>query len=152
MRNIWISGSINSGKSTVAKILAKKMKLALIELDVFSEFLPNIPLEDKITINLNLAIEAVKIYNKNGIGTVCVYPLSQMDFDYLKKKIKNLTVYTLNLPLDIVLKNRGQRVLNKKEKDRIKYHYSKGINNPKFGVVIDTENLSPNQIVSLIIR
>ncbi len=152
MKNIWISGSINSGKSTVAKILAKKMKLALIELDVFSDFLPNMPLEDKITINLNLAIEAVKIYNKNGIETLCVYPLSQVNFDYIKRKIKNLNVYTLDLPLDLVLKNRGQRVLNKKEKDRIRHHYSKGINDPKFGVVIDTDNLSPNQVVSLIIK
>ncbi len=146
MNNIWISGSINSGKSTVAKIIAKKTKSALVELDAFSEFLPDTPLQDKIAINFELALNAIKIYNKKGIGTVCVYPLSQMDFDYIKNKINKLRVYTLDIAIDSALKNRGERILSNKEKDRIRYHYSIGINNPNFGTVINTEKLSPNQV------
>ena len=42
MKNIWISGSINSGKSTVSKILGKELKMAVIELDSFSVFVENI--------------------------------------------------------------------------------------------------------------
>jgi len=38
MKNIWISGSINSMKSTVLKILNKRLKMVGIELGSFSEF------------------------------------------------------------------------------------------------------------------
>ncbi len=58
MKNIWISGSINSGKSTVSKILGKKLKMAVIELDSFSEFIDQfMDFNDYIKLNYDIAPE-----------------------------------------------------------------------------------------------
>ncbi len=50
---ILINGSINSGKSTVAQILAKKInRPALVEVDRLHEFIEWMPIDKAVPLNI----------------------------------------------------------------------------------------------------
>lgn len=71
MKNIWISGSINSMKSTVLKILNKRLKMVGIELGSFSEFVNQfMNFDEYIKLKYDIASEIVEIYNKRGYGVI----------------------------------------------------------------------------------
>lgn len=145
---IFINGSINSGKSTVAKILAEKIgKVALVEIDSLREFINWMPINEAIPINLKNALEVIKNFIEVNINVVVPYPLSKKDYEYFKNNLKEsgeqIHVFTLSPTLDIALTNRGSRELDDWERDRIKYHYNIGIQKPDFGVIIDNSDESP---------
>ena len=145
---IFINGSINSGKSTVAKLLSKKMGNAVVlEIDVLRNFVEWLPLEEAISINWENAFALIKNFVKHDLNVLVPYPISQKNYDVILENLKNIHseiyFFTLSPPLETVLKNRGRRNLSGWEIDRIKYHYKIGINNPSFGVVIDNANETP---------
>jgi len=154
---IFINGSINSGKSTIAKILASKIKnTAILEIDFLRDFINFIPLEKSININLENACLLIKNFVKHKINVVVPYPISEKNYLFLKKMLKNLKTeiyfYTLNPKLSLVLKNRGKRKLNNWEKERIKYHYKIKINKPSFGKIIDNSFEKPEETVKKILK
>ena len=69
-------------------------------------------------------------------------------FCCLKSKVY---FFTLNLNLDEVLKDRGNRKLDDWERERIKHHYQIGINKPSFGKIIETTNQTPKETLESII-
>lgn len=145
---IFINGSINSGKSTVAKLLSEKMKnTAVVEVDRFHEFIPWMSASESVLINLENAVLVIRNFYKRGFNVIVPYPLSKTNYDYLMEELKdiadNISIFTLNPDLEEVLKNRGNRELTEAEKEKIKYHYSIGINNPTFGKVIDNTSQTP---------
>jgi len=145
---IFINGSINSGKSTVAKLLSKKMgNTVVLEIDVLRNFIEWLPLEEAIPINWENAFALIKNFVKHDLNVLVPYPISQKNYDAILKNLKDIHsqmyFFTLNPSLEIVLKNRGSRELSEWEINRIKYHYQIGINNPSFGVVIDNTNETP---------
>lgn len=151
---IFINGSINSGKSTIAKILVDKLpKTARIEVDDLRNFIRWMPLEEAIPINLENTVSLIKNFVKRGIKVVVTYPLSKPNFDYMQDELKSLGekiyFFTLNPELDAVL-NRGKK-LTKREKERVKYHYQIGINSPGFGIVIDTTLQTPEETANFIL-
>jgi len=153
---IFINGSINSGKSTVAKILVKELpNFALVEIDVFHEMINWIPIDKAVSINLENAVFAIKNFAKKGIGSIVPYPLSQKNYDYMMGELNDVDtkiyVFTLSPKLDRVLTNRGERELTNEEKDRIKYHYDIGINTPNFGEVIDNSEQTPEETAKIIL-
>ena len=153
---IFINGSINSGKTTIAKILVKEfLKTAHIEVDALRRFIKWMPLEESIPINLENTVSIIKNFIKRGINVVVTYPISQMNYDFLINNLKDLNekiyVFTLNPKQDIVLTKRGTRALTNKEKERVRYHYKIEINNPSFGEVIDNSNQSPEETVKIIL-
>jgi guanylate kinase len=144
MKNIWISGSINSGKSTVAKILGKDLKMAVIELDTLSTFVENfLSFEVYLKLNYEIVSEIVDIYNKRGYGAIVVYPLGEEKYLELKKNLDNFQIFILDPTLQVALSERGERKLSEQEKERIKYHYSKNIHKPSFGIRLETKNSTP---------
>lgn len=151
---IFINGSINSGKSTVAQILAQKIeKPAVVEIDRFHEFIEWMPIEESVPINLENAVSVINNFISKQFNVIVPYPLSQKNYDYLKDNLENkdkIVVFTLNPNMGDILKNRGERELNDWEKERIKYHYSIGINNPSFGEVIDNTNQTPEETAEVI--
>lgn len=154
---IFISGSINSGKSTVAKLLADKLgNTALLEVDCLRSFIQWLPLEQAIPINLENAVALIKIFVGKGLNVVMPYPLSHDNYGYLLNNLKEVNdqikVFTLSPRLEIALTNRGSRELSDFEKDRIKYHYTIGIQNPEFGVIIDNSSETPEETVEQILR
>ena len=154
---IFLNGSINSGKSTVAKILVEKIpKTALLEIDSLRAMINWMPLSESIPLNLENAVSLIKNFTKQGLNVVIPYPLSQKNYDYFVSNLSDLNtkifVFTLAPKLEIALTNRGTRALSEAEKDRIKYHYEIGIPNPSFGQIIDNSALTPDEVVSLILN
>ncbi len=154
---IFINGSINSGKSTISKILAEKIeKPAVVEIDNLSDFIEWLPIEEKIPINLENAVLVIRNFSKRGFNVIVPYPLSQKNYDYMMSELGNenekMFVFTLNPDMKIALENRGERELDDWEKQRIRYHYSIGINNPSFGTIIDNTNQKPEETAEIILN
>lgn len=75
---IFINGSINSGKTTVAKILFKELpNFALVEIDAFHKMINWMPISQSVSVNLENAVSVIKNFAKKGISSIVPYPLSQ---------------------------------------------------------------------------
>jgi len=154
---IFINGSINSGKSTIAKLLGNKLgNTAILEIDRFHEFLEWMSIGEIIPINLKNAVSLIKNYVEFGFNVVMPYPLSQKNYEYLMNNLKDLktkiSIFTLAPKLEKVLTNRGNRELDGLEISRIKYHYEIGIPNPKFGEIIDNTDQTPEETLEIILK
>jgi len=152
---IFINGSINAGKSTVAKILARKIgNTALVEVDILGDMIDWMPIDQAVQINLQNAVSIIKNFIEKKMNVIVPYPLSQKNYDYLKKGLANIDLkmyfFTLAPKLDTILTNRGNRKLNDWERDRIKYHYEIGIQKPLFGKSIDNTGQTPEETADLI--
>lgn len=154
---IFISGSINSGKSTVAKGLAKRFdKMAVVEVDCLREFVDFLPLKEAIPINLKNTVSVVKNLYEEGIGAIVPYPLSQENYKFISEQLAEyrdeLQFFTLAPDLAVAANHRGKRRLTAAEIERVKYHYEIGINKPSFGIVVDNTNQTPQQTVEEIYK
>lgn len=153
---IFINGSINAGKTTVAKIIAKKIpNVALVEIDVFHDMIEWMPIDKAVPINLENAISVIRDFSKRGLNIIVPYPLSQKNHDFLLAGLKDLDteihIFTLAPKLEKAITNRGNRELNDWERDRIKHHYNIGIHSPAFGEIIDNSEQTPGETADLIL-
>jgi uridine kinase len=81
---IFISGSFNSGKTTVAKLLKERIpNLAHIEVDDLRAFIDWMPLEESIPVNLDNTALLINSFSKREISSIVTYPLNQDEFEYL---------------------------------------------------------------------
>ncbi len=156
-RIIFINGSINSGKSTVGKLIADNLpSCAFIEIDRLREMVDWMSIDQAIPLNLENAVALIRNFAKQDLNVVVPYPLSQANYDYLVRNLEDLgvsiEVYTLAPTLEAALTNRGSRELSEQEKERIRYHYKIGIPNPKFGHIIDNSNLTSVQSTEVIMK
>jgi len=154
---IFINGSINSGKSTVAKILAEKLgQVALVEIDQLRDFIAWMPISEAVPINLENAAAVIKNFIGRKINVIATYPLSEKNYNYLMENLKDfqdeIKIFTLSPRLEAALKNRGTRELTDQEVERIKYHYKIGIPNPSFGEIIDNSNEMPEETADKILQ
>lgn len=152
---IFINGSINSGKSTIAKLLAESIgKTANIEVDKIRDFVDWMPLEQSIPLNLKNTVDLIKNFVESGLNVVIPYPLSLKNYEYFVDNLKNIDqkirVFTLAPKLEKVLLNRGSRELDEWEINRIKHHYETGIHNPSFGKIIDNSDQTPEETLKII--
>ncbi len=153
---IFINGSINAGKSTVAKILSNRIpNTSLLEIDTLREIINWMTIDQAVPINLENAVSIIKNLSKRNINVIVPYPLSKNNYDYLTNELENIDTkiyfFTLAPDLDRVLTNRGDREISDSEKERIKYHYEIGINNPSFGEVINNSDQTPEGTVKYIL-
>lgn len=154
---IFLNGSINAGKSTVAKLLVKELpNTALVEIDAFHEMIDWMPIEQSVPLNLENAVSVITNFAKRNLNVIIPYPLSQKNYDYMMENLKDLNttiyVFTLAPQLEKVLTNRGTRELSDWEKERIKHHYNIGIQNPTFGEIIDNSDQSPEETAQAILE
>lgn len=154
---IFINGSINSGKSTVTKLLVKELSnTALIEIDVLREIIEWMPLEEAIPLNLENALTLIRNFIARDLNVIVPYPLSQKNFDYFTAGLKDLDiethVFTLAPKLEKALTNRGTRELTDWERQRIQHHYDIGIHKPTFGEIIDNTDQTPEETVKIILN
>jgi cytidylate kinase len=151
---IFISGSINSGKTTVAKLLKETIPLtAHIEVDDLRAFIDWMPLEESIPVNLDNTVLLINSFSNRSISSIVTYPLNNEEFEYMTGRIKSKEViyfFTLNPEIKTALSNRG-RELTDWERQRIIHHYNIGINKPKFGIVIDNTSQTPEETVKEIL-
>jgi adenylate kinase family enzyme len=151
---IFINGSINAGKSTIAKLLASKIpNTANVEIDSFHEFIYWLEIDKAVPINLENAVLVINNFAKRGYNVVVPYPLSQKNYEYLKKELCNNELYFFTLSPDIkkAQSNTNDRKLTQWERERIQHHYDIGIPNPDFGKIIDNTGQTPEETVEEII-
>lgn len=153
---IFLNGSINAGKSTVANILTKEIEnTALLEIDVFHEMIEWMPIDKAVSINLENALSVIRNFVKRDINVIVPYPLSQKNYDFMMSGLKDLEtdihIFTLAPNLENVLENRGTRELTEQEKERIKHHYNIGIPNSTFGKIIDNSEQTPQETADYIL-
>lgn len=155
---LFLNGSINSGKSTVAKLLVKELpNAALVEIDALHEMIDWMPIDRAVPINLENAVALIRNFTKHGISCVVPYPLSQKNHDYVTEALSDLDekirFVTLAPALAEALKNRGGgRALTKRERERIKHHYAIGIPAPAFGTIIDNSDQTPEETAKMILE
>ncbi len=153
---IFLNGSINAGKTTVANILVKKLSnTALLEIDSLRAMIEWMPIEQVVPINLENAILVIKNFCNRGLNVIVPYPLSQKNYEYVTTELKDLEVkkyfFTLVPKIEKTLTNRGTRELDDWERNRIKYHYDSGITKPSFGEIIDNSEQTPDETAEYIL-
>lgn len=154
---VFISGTINSGKSTVARMLAEKIpNTAVIEVDRLREFVEWMPITEAVALSLENAVAVIKNIVKHKINCVVPYPLSRKNYDYLISELAEVVgrveCVTLAPRMEVVLGGRGGRKLTDWERERVKYHDEIGLNRPEFGGVIDNSELTPAQTVAKVVE
>lgn len=155
---LFLNGSINSGKSTIAKLLAAKISnSAVIEIDALHEMIDWMPIDQAVPINLENAVSVIKNFTHHGISCIVPYPLSQKNYEYMTANLSKLGAdirfITLAPPLAEALKNRsGKRELTDRERERIKHHYDIGIHAPSFGEIIDNSEQTPKETAEMILK
>ena len=147
---ILLNGSINAGKTTVAKQLIQLLpRTAHVEVDSLREFIAWMPLAESIPLNLQNAVAVTRNFVAHGLNVIVSTPISQEEYDYLRREFAPLGIpihcVTLNPDLAVTLTNRGTRELTEWERKRIPYHYKVGINSPQFGTVIDNTRQTPDE-------
>ncbi len=96
---IFINGSINSGKTTIAKLLTEKISnSALLEIDTLRDMIAWMPLDKSIPINLDNAISLISNFSTSGLNVIVPYPLSQKNHDYNQKPRGKPTGYARTMP------------------------------------------------------
>ena len=156
MKVININGPINSGKSTVSKILVKKLNNAVfVEVDdlLSDEEQENLGLTmeegwSERTRRLNELVNEYK-KNKNYDEVVFAYPISEnlyKEWKAFEDKTTSFVNITLAPKLEVCLTNRGQRELEEWEINRIKQMYEEGYHNRDFAdLIIDNSNKTPDE-------
>lgn len=151
---LLINGSINAGKTTVARALRVLFpSLAHVEVDALGEFLPTLPFRDEIALNLKNAALVTRSLLDAGHPVIVTYPLSNDEHARLASALAPYPTlaFTLAPPLEIALGNRGSRALTPWEVERIQHHYAVGVPCPAFGRVINNSRESPGATASRIL-
>jgi len=150
---IFISGSLNSGKTTTSKLLAQRLGAEFINVDDLNDTIPNFDLKKDLDKSLDLAISEINKFLDKGKNVVANYVLREKDQKRLQKEIrsKQLFIITLAPRLEIAQSNRGERKLTEWEVSRVKYHYDTGIASPIFGEIVDNSELTVEQTVDKIL-
>lgn len=153
---VFLNGSINAGKSTVAKLLAKEMpNSALVEVDSLSAMIDWMPIDRSVPINLENAVAIIQNFVKRGLNVIVPYPLSQKNYEYMTAHLNDcdadIFVFTLAPSIEKAQSDTQDRKLTEWERERIKHHYDIGIPNPTFGKIVDTTNQTPEETAAYII-
>ena len=151
---IFISGSINSGKTTTSKALAARLHAAYLNIDDLNDTIPNFNLATDLDKSMDLAIQKINTYLDKNEDVVANYVVRQQDVERVANEIhtKDVFVVTLAPRIEVAQTQRGERVLSDWEKERIQYHYDTGVASPKFGSVIDNSDLTLGETVDKIIE
>ena len=151
---IFISGSINSGKTTTSLALAKKLNAEFINVDDLNDTIPNFNLATDLDKSMDLAIHEINKHLSGGKSVVANYVVRQKDYNRFKNEIKTKEQYVVTLAprLEVAQSLRGDRVLTDWEMQRIKYHYDTGVASPKFGYIVDNSDIDLNQTVDKILE
>ena len=151
---VFISGSINSGKTTTSIALSERLGAAFINVDDLNDTIPNFNLATGLDKSMDLAIKTINDYTKQGKDVVANYVVRQKDFDRFANEIETQPqiVITLAPQLEVAQGKRGDRELSEWEVSRVKHHYDSGIASPKFGYIIDNSALSIDETVDSILN
>lgn len=146
---VFISGSINSGKTTTSRALADHLDAEYINVDDLNDRIPNFNLATDLDKSMDMAIAEINKYLDSGQDVVANYVVRPRDYDRFSTEIKTDQQYVITLAprIEVAQSQRGDRLLSDWEKSRIQYHYDTGIASPTFGHAIDNSDLSIGETV-----
>ncbi|MDD4520245.1 MAG: ASCH domain-containing protein [Alphaproteobacteria bacterium] len=154
-----INGPINSGKTTVSKILEKKMQNAVfIEGDglISDEEKKRLGLSESWVFFQNKLEEKLEDYkaSKKYETIIFAYPIGEKNYKRWKALADNQTCFlniTLAPSLEVCLTNRGTRQLDDWEKNRIKEMYEEGYQKRTYSdFVLNNETQTPEETAEII--
>ena len=109
-------------------------------------------MNESIPIDLENAVAVAHVFLAYGLNVVVTYPLSANCHKLVVDRAKfPLSVFTLRPPLEVCLRDRGQRSLSDWERQRISYHYNGGIN-LDIGYVIDNSCMTSVECAAKILE
>lgn len=151
---IFISGSINAGKTTTARLLAKKLGWTLINVDDLTDKVNGFDIYKHLDLAMDLAIKAINAAVAKDKNVIANFVVRREDYKRIEHEInaRPLIFITLSPKLEVAQSQRGDRVLTQWELKRIKAHYSDGIASPEYGHIIDNSNLSVKETVERILE
>lgn len=152
---IFISGSINSGKSTTSQKLAELLpNSALIHGDTVRHFVTWLPLQQALPITLQNIADIAKNFLEAGLNVIVDYPLEKKQFEALSGQLlddaTSVQAFVLSPRLEVAQSQRGERVLSAKEIERIAYHYQTNMHDPSFGICIDNSEITIEETAQMI--
>lgn len=162
MKIVNINGPINSGKSTVSKILVKLLpKAGFVEVDeLLSDYEQDtLGLDFKAGIaerlkRLDVEIQK-QIASKQYDYIIFAYPMTARNYSLWKKMVGNnsLICITLSPSLENCLQNRGTRELKAFEISRIKEMYKQEYHCPSnTDLIVYNDNQKPEQTAQEILE
>lgn len=81
---IFISGSVNSGKSTTSKLVADKLGAKWIDIDELADSIVNFDLTKDIPKAISLTIDTINKLTADGKTVAANYVLRQEDYEQLR--------------------------------------------------------------------
>lgn len=146
---IFISGSINAGKTTTSKLLAETLGYTFINVDDLTDKVDKFDIYTHLDLAMDLAIEAINAATNEGKDVVANFVIRKEDYVRFQNEITAdpKIFITLCPGLDVALSKRGDRELTEWEIKRIKAHYEDGIASPDYGHIIDNSTLTVEQTV-----
>lgn len=159
---INVNGPINSGKSTVSKVLAASLENVLfIEVDDLLSDEEQDDLGLGFWDGINLRLDRLdkylekEIQERNFDIIIFAYPLTQDSYNRWQRLINSRSEFksvTLAPDLDTCLKNRGTRSLTMQEINRIKDMYAESYHRPKCtDLIVNNTRQSPEETAQEII-
>ncbi len=151
---VFISGSINSGKTTTARALATRIGAAYINVDDLNDDIPNFNLATDLDKSMDAAIAKINQYADEGKDVVANYVVRQEDYSRLEKEVRSQPQFVITLAprIEVAQSQRGERVLREWEILRIQYHYDTGVASPIFGHIIDNSDMTLEETVDKILE
>lgn len=151
---IFISGSINSGKTTTSKLLADRLGWNNINVDDLTDNVDGFDIYTHLDLAMDLAIEAINTALDAGNNVVANFVIRKEDYHRLEHEIHSQSqiFITLSPGLKVAQSQRRERILTEWEIKRIKAHYENGIANPEYGYIIDNSSLTPEETVDKIMQ
>src|SRR5258706_11349364 len=125
---IYLNGSINSGKTTVAKLLVSRIPHTVhIEVDDLRNFAECLSLEEVIPFCLEDAITLTRRWVERGLNVVVSWPISEQHHLRFVRALAETSVpiytFTISPQLEVALSDRGGRTLTDWERNRILHLY-----------------------------
>lgn len=162
-RLISISGSVHSGKTTVARMIAAKMpNAAYVDGDLISSWVGlNYPdaatIDDMLPEVHKKLIEIIRSWMRSELDIIIDYPFDDKTRQLIVDSLSDLSViykwYLLKPDIEKVLAGSETRPeLSEWEIGRIKYHYSGDLVKTNMATVIDSTHQSPEETVKEIME
>jgi len=148
---LWINGSINAGKSTTAKLLHQAMEQSVnIELDAFSAFASQIPVDEKLEFMIEDALQIASHWQQRSFLPMINGPVYGAELVFMQERSRKLGLVpfliTLSPPKEVAKQDRGERKLTDWERSRIDYHYGDcQITQQGVGCLFDNSGMSAEE-------
>lgn len=152
---VYINGSINSGKSTIGRLLARDLSETVhIEVDELRHFADCLSLAEACPYCLEDAATLARRWLSRGFNVLVTWPISHRDYAVFERVAADAGVsihaFTLRPALEVAVSDRGGRQLSERERNRIREQYRLPHIDPGIGTVVDNSSQTPDETLAAV--